>query len=38
MTAQKLDVLTARATVRIGPAAEPDTLWGSGFFVAPAGC
>lgn len=35
MTAEKLDVLVTRATVRIGPESEPDKLWGSGFFVAP---
>ncbi|WP_405535462.1 serine protease [Streptomyces sp. NBC_00075] len=35
MTAAKLDALVVRATVRIGPAGEPGTLWGSGFFVAP---
>ncbi|OSZ60891.1 hypothetical protein OQI_08530 [Streptomyces pharetrae CZA14] len=31
----RLDALIVRATVRIGPEGEPDTLWGSGFFVAP---
>ncbi|MFF1897383.1 trypsin-like peptidase domain-containing protein [Streptomyces sp. NPDC058206] len=31
----KLDALLLRATVRIGPESTPDTLWGSGFFVAP---
>ncbi|WP_254219241.1 MULTISPECIES: trypsin-like peptidase domain-containing protein [unclassified Streptomyces] len=31
----KLDALLARATIRIGPAGSPHTLWGSGFFVAP---
>ena len=35
MTAAKLDALTVRATVRIGPEGAPYTLWGSGFFVAP---
>ncbi|MFF4798653.1 trypsin-like peptidase domain-containing protein [Streptomyces sp. NPDC001351] len=31
----RLDALLSRATVRIGPGRAPDTLWGSGFFVAP---
>ncbi|MYQ46343.1 hypothetical protein GTW40_14985 [Streptomyces sp. SID4985] len=31
----KLDALLLRATVRIGPDSAADTLWGSGFFVAP---
>ncbi|MGW3646506.1 VMAP-C domain-containing protein [Streptomyces sp. NPDC000878] len=35
MTAEGLETLVVRATVRIGPESEPDTLWGSGFFVAP---
>ncbi|GAA4297415.1 trypsin-like peptidase domain-containing protein [Streptomyces venetus] len=34
MTA-RLEALLLRATVRIGPEGAPDTLWGSGFFVAP---
>ncbi|MER5759359.1 trypsin-like peptidase domain-containing protein [Streptomyces sp. NPDC002082] len=35
MTAAKLEELTRRATVRIGPQGDPDRLWGTGFFVAP---
>ncbi|MGW1955355.1 VMAP-C domain-containing protein [Streptomyces sp. NPDC001920] len=31
----ELEDLTRSATVRLGPADDPDVLWGSGFFVAP---
>ncbi|MGN9760555.1 VMAP-C domain-containing protein [Streptomyces sp. SD31] len=31
----ELEDLTRGATVRLGPAGDPDVLWGSGFFVAP---
>ncbi|MER5752544.1 trypsin-like peptidase domain-containing protein [Streptomyces sp. NPDC002088] len=35
MTEDRLDELTRGATVRLGPDDKTDTLWGSGFFVAP---
>ncbi|MEN8650956.1 hypothetical protein ABCR94_10020 [Streptomyces sp. 21So2-11] len=35
MTETRIGALASRATVRLGPADEPATLWGSGFFVAP---
>lgn len=35
MTASEVEDLARDATVRLGPDEDADTLWGSGFFVAP---